>query len=408
MKMQVTRIFRQNQKANSRIVVNQGGARSSKTFSIAQLLIIRLLRETNIVLSICRKTFPALRSSVMRDFFEILNNLGLYSQENHNKSEHTYILNNNLVEFLSMDMPQKKRGAKRKYLWLNEANEFSWEDFIQLAIRTTGQIFLDYNPSDEFHWIYDKVIPRVDCTFIKSTYRDNPFVEKAIRNEIESLRNIDENYWRIYGLGEKGRSTKTIYTNWDIVPALPKEYDDFVWGLDFGYNNPSVLLGVAVVDTEIFFKEFIYEKGLTNQSLIQRMNEVIPDELRNKLIKADSSEPDRIQEIYDAGFNIIAAKKGKNSVKDGIDVLKCVKIHVTEDSVNTKKEIKGYSWKVDKDGNVLDEPVKFMDHAMDAGRYAVGLDAEGEEREEAVYPDDIGIEIEDVCIGQNEELILAR
>jgi len=402
--MKVTRVFRENQRAKTPIVVNQGGSRSTKTYSIAQLLIIRACKVyRNFIISICRKTFPSLKSSVMRDFFEILGGLGLYKKSNHNKSDHTYLLNGNLFEFLSLDMPQKKRGAKRNILWMNEANEFTYEDYIQLAMRTSGQIFMDYNPSEEHHWIYDKIIPSPDCTFIKSTYLDNPALPRIIRRRIEALReNGDDNYWRIYGLGEIGKSTKTIYTNWDIVRDVPKNYDDFVWGLDFGYNNPSALVGIWVKDKEIWVREFIYETGLTNQALIERMEEVMPDEFKGKLVKADSSEPDRIQEIADAGFNILPVKKGKNSVKHGIDVLKRTKIHITGDSVNYKKEIKGYAWKVDKDGNIIDgEPVKFKDHLMDATRYGIGLDAEEFQVEtiETIVAEDLEMGVEEVNIG---------
>jgi len=353
------------------------------------------------VLTIARKTGPSLASSVMRDFFGLLKEYGLYSQENHNKSEKTYILHGNIIEFISMDDPQKKRGAKRNYLWLNEANEFIYEDFMQLNMRTSEEVTLDYNPSAEYHWIYDHIIPRPDCTLIKSTYKDNPFLAASLVKEIELLRSTDQNYWCVYGLGERAKSTTTIYSNWDIIPFLPAQFDDLIYGVDFGYNNPSVLLEVRIKDREVYIQEKIYANKLTNSDFIRGMGEVIPQEFRRYFIKADSAEPGRIQEIAEAGFNVLSIKKGPNSIKDGIDALKRVKLHITADSVNTIKEIKGYKWKVDRDGHVLDETVKFYDHACDALRYACSLDSEDEkyESQEVVAMDEVEPEFERVTIG---------
>ncbi|MBM4137493.1 MAG: PBSX family phage terminase large subunit, partial [Nitrospira sp.] len=200
--LQPTFVCRDNQRAfenpDIKIIVNQGGARSSKTISIAQLIILHCLNVTGLIVTIVRKTTPALHSSVMRDFFWILNNMGLYSQENHNKSLNEYRLNGNLIEFISMDIAEKKKGTKRDILWLNEATEFDYEDYFQLSIRTTQKIFLDYNPSYEFHWIYERVLTRKDTFFIQSSYKDNPYLEQTLVDEIERLKEVDENYWKIY------------------------------------------------------------------------------------------------------------------------------------------------------------------------------------------------------------------
>ena len=173
-KIKVSVVFEKNFNARTKIVVNQGGSRSGKTYSILQLLIfVKAFEEREQVFSIVRKTLPALRATAMRDFFEIVKEHDLYDVRNHNKTENTYRLNDNLFEFMSLDQPQKKRGAKRAYLFINEANELTLEDWIQLSIRTERQIFIDYNPSMDEHWIFDVVIPRPDCTFIHSTYLDN-------------------------------------------------------------------------------------------------------------------------------------------------------------------------------------------------------------------------------------------
>lgn len=357
-----------------KIIVNQGGARSSKTISIAQLIILHCLQTSDLIITIVRKTTPALHSSVMRDFFWLLQRMGLYSVENHNKSLNEYRLNGNLIEFISMDVAEKKKGTKRDILWLNEATEFDYEDYFQLSIRTTGKIFLDYNPSYEFHWIYEKVLVRQDAFFIQSSYKDNPYLEQSLIDEIERLKDIDENYWKIYGLGEKGQTKAIIFNNWKLVDDFPHPdtLDEVLFGIDFGYNNPSSLIQIGVKDKiNIYVKQLLYARYLTNTDLITQIKELIPDHWKQKIIKADSAEPDRIEEIKRAGFYIEGSKKGKNSIKDGIDVVKRKVLYITKDSSELLKEIRSYKWKEDKDGKILDEPVKFNDHAISAMRYAI-------------------------------------
>ena len=172
--LKATVVLEKNLNAITRIVVNQGGTRSSKTYSLAQLIILKALQEQGKIYTICRKTLPALKGTAYRDFFNILEEHNLYNPNNHNKSELTYKLNNNEIEFISVDQPVKIRGRKRNTLWMNESNEFTFEDFVQLSLRTTENIYMDFNPSDPYSWIYDNVINRDDCTFIKSTYLANP------------------------------------------------------------------------------------------------------------------------------------------------------------------------------------------------------------------------------------------
>lgn len=362
-----TRVFQENLNANTRIVVNQGGTRSSKTYSIAQFLLIVALTHKNITIDICRKTLPSLKATAWSDFQEILQNANLYDERNHNKTERTYRLGSNLIRYYSVDEPQKVRGWKRDFLWLNEANEFTLEDWRQLSFRTTQRLILDYNPSDEYHWIYDEVIPRDDCTFIKSTYLDNPFLNPELIGEIERLQQEDENYWRVYGLGERGVSQEIIYTNWDTERFPDTLYADaHLYGLDFGFNNPSALIEIKIKERDVYVRERIYRTHLTNQQLIEVTHQLGLSPRAE--IYADSGEPDRIEEFGLAGFNIFPAVK---SVADGIDSVKTYRLHIDPDSVNLLKEIKNYKWKIDRLGHTLDEPVKFNDHGLDAIRYAI-------------------------------------
>ena len=229
--IKTTNVFHKAYKSSTRITCLQGGTRSSKTYSLCQLFIVKALNETGKVFTICRKTLPALKGTAYRDVLELLKELDLYTEENHNKSELSYALNGNLIEFISVDQPQKIRGRKRDYLWLNEANEFNYEDYQQLILRTTDKVYLDYNPSDPYSWIYDKVITRDDCTFIKSTYKANPFLDKDTIAEIERLKDIDPDYWRVYGLGEIGSIQTMIFRKFELVDEVQGRLVGY--GLDF-------------------------------------------------------------------------------------------------------------------------------------------------------------------------------
>ncbi|MFZ4707349.1 MAG: PBSX family phage terminase large subunit [Bacteroidales bacterium] len=355
--------------ATTKIVVNQGSSRSGKTYSILQLLIlVKAMEETGSIFTIVRKTFPSLKASVMRDFFEILNSNDLYDEKNHNKTENTYQLNGNLFEFMSMDQPQKKRGSKREYLFLNEANELSLEDWVQLTIRTVKQIFIDYNPSMEEHWIYEIVIPRKDCTFIQSTYLDNKeFLPAEVVKEIENLRDVDENYWRVYGLGLPGQVKGVIFTNWQLVDEMPAEYKWLAYGLDFGFSNdPTAVVKVALAGGELWLDEICFQRGMTSDDIVKMLNE-------NRIgyrdeIVADV-QPKTIYEVNKEGFNVKATFKGKDSIGAGIDIMKRHKINITKRSLNVIKEIKNYKWKEDMAGKPSNEPIDKFNHGMDAVRY---------------------------------------
>ena len=364
-----TVVLQKNLNATTRIVVNQGGTRSSKTYSLAQLIILRALQEQGKVYTICRKTLPALKGTAYRDFFNILEEHNLYNPNNHNKSELTYKLNKNEIEFISVDMPQKIRGRKRNILWLNEANEFSFEDWVQLSLRTTENIYLDFNPSDPYSWIYDNVMNREDCTFIKSTYLDNPFLPDETIKEIERLRDLDSNYWKIYGLGDMAQPTETIFRQFEIANNVPTEAKLVALGLDWGYSNdPTAIVEVFKLNDDLYINELIYSKGLTNQDIAQKLREL--NITRQTEIIADSAEPKSIEELHRLGFNIKGAKKGADSINMGIDILRRFKLHITKSSTNALNEFKYYKWLTDKNGHIVNKPAtNQQDHIIDAVRY---------------------------------------
>ena len=354
----------------AKIQVHQGGTRSGKTYSILTALIELCHKNSGLVVTICRKTFPALRATAMRDFFEILNREDIYNPDLHNKSDATYQLWGNMVEFISIDQPQKVRGRKRDVLFINEANEINLEDWRQLLLRTTGKVLIDYNPSDEFHWIYDEVIPREDAAFFQTTYKDNPFLPQSVVMEIERFKEADENFWRVYGLGERGASQATVFTHWKEVDQIPNEFKPLNYGLDFGYTNDPTAIVQTFTDGHGFaVDELCYATRLTNSDI----SKVLRDSgvSRSDVIICDSAEPKSIDEIHAHGFNTHGARKGKDSVKNGIQFLHSRPLLVTARSVNVIKELRNYKWKEDKNGKQLNEPVDSFNHAIDAMRYAI-------------------------------------
>lgn len=359
-------IFNHLRDSNKRITIEQGGTRSGKTYNILIWLIFDYCANNKgKIVTVARKTFPALRTSAMRDFFEILRNYNLYSEEYHNKSNSEYYLNGNLVEFISLDQPTKVRGRKRDLLYINEANELYWEDWQQLVFRTKDKIVIDYNPSDEFHWIYDKVKTREDADFYITTYQDNPFLDEEIKKEIERLRETDENYWQVYGLGQTGQSKSLIFRI-NEIKEIPKEAKFLAMGMDFGFtNDPTTLVAVYQSGDNLFFDELIYQTGLTNSDISNKLKELGID--KRTEIFADDAEPKSIEELYRMGWNVKEAKK--KEVNLGIDIMKRYKLHCTSNSVNMIKEFKNYKWIEDKNSNVLNKPVDMFNHSIDAIRY---------------------------------------
>lgn len=289
----------------------------------------------------------------------------MYREEYHNKSSSEYWLNGNLIEFISLDQPQKIRGRKRDLLFLNEANEMTFEDWQQLIFRTQGKVILDYNPSDTFHWIYERVIPRDDCDFYQTTYIDNPFLEATIVGEIERLRHTDEDYWRIYGLGERGASRATIFQ----YTTAEQQGELVSYGLDFGFtNDPTALVKVTKKGDSLYLRELIYSTGLTNPDIGDKLKAL--GLTRQDEIWADSAEPKSIEELHRMGWNVKPTAKGKDSIMAGIDILKRHKLVVTSDSPNLIKELQNYKWMQDKNGNLLNRPIDNYNHGLDSVRYA--------------------------------------
>ena len=364
--------FRLNK--DKRFIVCMGGAGSSKSYSIAQWFIKKLYEENDKEFLIARKTFPSLRITALKLILDLLD---LYNLPYHfNKSEFRLNVNDNEMIFRGLDDPEKVKSFEPNYIWMEEASEFTNKDFTQLNLRlrrhtdTKNQIYLSFNPIDKsFSWLHKRFFEEEneEAAVLKTTYKDNlRYLSRAYIKELESLKNQDETTYQIYTLGKWGVLENIIYANYELIDKWPDSVEETIYGLDFGFNNPSALEEIGIKDQEIFERELLYEMHLTNEDLIKRMEELIPK--KSSSIYADSAEPARIEEIKRAGFNIHPAEK---NVKDGIDLVKRQKCHILKSSVNLIKEIGGYRYKEDKDGNVLEEPVKFRDHLMDCRRYAL-------------------------------------
>jgi phage terminase large subunit len=367
-KIQTNIVYKHLVNSDKKIVVEQGGTRSGKTYNILLFIIFHYCTHNkNKIITICRKTFPSLRATVLRDFLQILNHYQVYRDEYHNKSSSEYNLFGNLIEFTSLDQSQKIRGRKRDLLFINEGNELYWEDWQQLIFRTQERIILDFNPSDEYHWIYDNVITRKDCAFYKTTYLDNPFLEDVIRDEIERLKETDDQYWQIYGLGERASSVNTIF-KYAEVNKIPDDAKLISYGMDFGYSNdPTTLVSVFVMEHNLYIKEHLYRTQMTTQDINIFLRE---QNLLTNPIYADSAEPRLIAELRRMGHNIFPSLKGKDSINAGIDLLKRYKLHITSDSNNAIQEFRNYKWKEDKSGRLINIPEDKHNHIIDPCRYA--------------------------------------
>lgn len=362
-------VWKHLSQSDKRIIIEQGGTRSGKTYNILMWIIFDYCaKNRGHIITICRKTYPALRATAMRDFFDILKTNGLYDENLHNKSSSEFKFKGNTIEFISLDKPTKIRGRKRDLLYINEANEITFEDWQQLIFRTTGRTIIDYNPSDEFHFIYDKIKPRDDVDFFITTYKNNPFLSLDIVAEIERLKDIDPNYWRVYGLGEVGSSQSIIFRVTDCAD-IPETATFLSYGMDFGFtNDPTTLVEIWKQGDDLFLKELLFKTGLTNRDIDTHLRLL---GVERKEIFADSAEPKSIEELYRMGWNIKPATKGQGSINIGIDMMKRYKIHITRDSLNMLKEFKNYKWAEDKNGVILNVPVDMFNHTIDAVRYGL-------------------------------------
>ncbi len=400
MVLQTTSIYEQNAAAwlgGKRRVLNEGGTSSSKTYSILQLLIlIAQNAKRQFLISVVSESIPHLKRGCIRDFFNILSE-GQDSNPRWNKTDKIYTFGNGVMEFFPADDSAKLRGGRRDILFLNEANNVTWEAYRELDIRTRLFSFLDWNPVSEF-WAHEKgLIKQPENAYIHSTYLDALRVLPAeVVTNIESNKDTDPNWWNVYGLGRLGKVEGLVYPLFNQVDILPP--GDAVYGLDFGFSgDPAALVKNLINESakELYSEEIIYERGLTNQDLSVRMEEA---GLRKHYdeIWADAAEPKSIEELCRLGWNVKPAPKGEGSVEFGHQKVRQYKQFWTKSSLNGIKEQRNFRYIADKNGKLTEKTTHNFSHLLDGRRYAVVGNS--------ILPETEGIVVMDVANEVEQEL----
>ena len=346
-----------------------------KTLAILAVLIDHAARHPKSEISVVSESVPHLRRGAIKDFAKIMQWTHRWVPDRWNKTLLQYnFANGSTIEFFSADSEARLRGARRQILYINEANNIDFDSYYQLAIRTSQEIYIDFNPTHEF-WAHTEVLPETDAEFLILTYQDNEALPDTIRNDIELNRTKAEtsaywaNWWKVYGLGQVGTLQGAIYGDYTVVEGIDPSTMKFVaYGLDWGFSaDPTALVAVYRRGDDLFVHELLYHRGLTNSDIAGKLKEF--GITRAWEIVADSAEPKSIEEIYRLGFNIKPASKGPDSVRQGIDIVKRFNLHVTKDSTNLIKELRSYTWATDKDGKDTGVPIDSYNHACDALRY---------------------------------------
>jgi phage terminase large subunit len=372
---------------NNRIKVIQGGSSAGKTISILILLIDKCIKEPGLEVSIVSESIPHLRRGCVKDFLKIMKETGRYIPSNYNKTLLRYeFTNGSYIEFFSADSEEKLRGGRRQILYINECNSINYDAYLQLAIRTSGDIYLDYNPSARF-WVHTEVINQPNTDFIVLNYKDNQALPDEVVKMLESnrVKAATSTYWdnwcRVYLDGEIGQVEGTIFNDYEIIDKIPEEARLLGYGLDFGYSyDPAALVALYKYNDDIIVDEIVYQTGLLNSELssIMKQNNVKGE------IYADSAEPKSIHELKRYGHQVKSVEKGKDSVNYGIQILQQKKMFVTNTSQNIISEFQKYMWKKDRNGGYDTTPIDAHNHACDALRYVamskLGVRKEGGNR----------------------------
>jgi len=356
----------------SRIKVIQGGTSASKTFSILAILIDKAIKTPNLEISIVSESIPHIRRGTNKDFLKIMKETGRYIPSHYNKTLLRYEFSNgSYIEFFSADDESRLRGARRNILYLNECNNINYDAYLQLSIRTDGDIYLDYNPTSKF-WVHSEVINQPDSELLVLTYKDNEALSEEIVKILESNRekaktsSYWENWCKVYLDGEIGSVEGTIFTDYEIIDKIPEEASLIGYGLDFGFaQDPAALISVYKYNDDIVVDEVIYQTGLLNSELSNLMKSY---EVKGEIF-CDSAEPKSIAELKRLGHQVKPVEKGKDSVNYGIQILQQKHMLVTKRSINLLDEFSKYMWKKNRDGGYDPTPIDAFNHGCDALRY---------------------------------------
>jgi phage terminase large subunit len=370
---QTTTAIRKLYALKKRKKVIQGGTSAGKTFGILPILIDRCIRTPYLETSVVSESIPHLRRGAMKDFLKIMIETNRFRDNQWNRSSLKYTFTNgSYIEFFSVEQPDKLRGARRNVLYVNEANNVPFEAYTQLSIRTSGDIWIDFNPTANF-WAHKEVVAQQDADFITLTYLDNEALPQTIVDDIESARERAKtseywsNWWKVYGLGQIGSLEGVCIKEWKEI-KLPLEARLLCYGMDFGYSNdPSTLIALYKYNDAYIFDEVIYQKKLLNSDISSLF---ISCDI-NGVVYADSAEPKSIAELRTYGHKVVPCTKGKDSIVYGINLINQNEIFVTSRSKNLIKELQSYTWMKDREGNTINKPIDSFNHCIDAARYAI-------------------------------------
>ena len=356
-------------KLKKRVKIIQGGTSAGKTFGILPILIDKATKNPNIEISVVAESIPHLRRGALKDFLNIMKWTGRYFEQRFNKSFLRYeFANGSYIEFFSADDSSKLRGARRDILYINECNNVDFNSYNELSIRTKKEIYLDFNPANEF-WVHTELKDEGDSDFLILTYRDNEALDQRIVKEIEKNKlkaktsSYWENWWRVYGEGLVGMLEGVVFSNWKVIDKIPDEARLLGYGVDFGYSvDPSSIIEVYNYNGERILNEICYDTGLVNTDIAKKLQ-------KNVIAYADSSEPKSIEEIRRTGQVIKGVRKGADSINFGIQIMQSQSYLVTSKSSNLIKELRAYCWDKDRTGKQLNKPTDSLNHAVDAVRY---------------------------------------
>ena len=374
MQVKKTIAFYKLKELQSRIRIVKGGTSASKTISILCLLINYAINNRGKEISVVSESIPHLRRGALKDFLSILKGLNRYNDSQFNKSTLKYSFSSgSYIEFFSTDQADKLRGARRTDLYINECNNVPFDAYTQLATRTSGTIWLDYNPSNLF-WVDKELVGQPDTDYITLTYKDNNALPESIVKEIEKAKEKAKtstywaNWWKVYGLGETGSLEGVCIPDWKEIDRIPEDVRLMAYGMDFGYSvDPTTLIALYKWNDAYIYDEVLYKKGMLNRDISRFLTE---QDIKENIV-ADSAEPKSIAELQSYGHNVYPVSKGRDSVVYGINLINQNEIYVTARSKNLKRELQGYVWSKDKEGNTLQKPTGEHPDCIDAARYVL-------------------------------------
>lgn len=373
-------------KMTARKKVIQGSTSGGKTYGIIPVLIDKATKD-KLRITIVAETIPAVKDGAVAIFKEIMQETGRWIEGSMvmNPIEYKFA-NGSIIQFRSFDTVGKAKAAgKRDILFINECNHVHYNIADTLMIRSK-ETYLDFNPDNEF-WAHTEVLTEPNSEFLSLTYEDNEGLPKEtledlltkkskayidVNGNLNDVNNIKNtywaNWWKVYGLGEVGNVQGVIFTNWNQINELPKEAKLLGYGMDFGWNDPQVLIGCYKYNNKYIFDEVIHQSEITIPQTSKLMEARNVD--RHTRIFCDESAPMLIKELKDLRWKTIAAAKGKGSIMFGLEkLMQEEEFFVTSRSLRLIQELRKYSWATDRAGEKLDSPIDDWNHGIDAIRY---------------------------------------